>query len=311
MEIFKGRFKDLKQEEELCIAIGMFDGVHRGHRAIIKEAVNTAHGKCIKSAVFTFDVHPRSFIKDKEEPMILTSNSCKAEIIERLGADYLFFVEFNENLRDMENTDFLEMLVKNLNAKVIVCGYNYNFGKGGKGNVTLLNEYENILNYDLKVVDRVTFKGEKVSSSTIRKKILLGNIKEANELLGYNLFCKGTVIKGKNLAHTIGFPTANVSIDDNMCLRNGVYISLAYVDGKQYQSITNIGYTPTFENKFRVMETNIFGFSENIYGKEIKVEFLEFLRGETKFSSVEDLKEQVYKDIKLSKEYFSNNIYNG
>lgn len=310
MKIFRGNFEDLKQDEKLCIALGTFDGLHRGHRIIIKEAVESAKERNMKSAVFTFDIHPRNLILGAKAPKIVTDNVSKAKIIETLGVDYLFFANFNESLRDLEDKKFLEGLVKNLNARVIVCGYNYSFGKDGRGTSILLNQYKDILNYEVKVVERVSFNNQKISTSVIREYISSGNIKEANRLLGYNLFCTGEVVRGKNLAHTIGFPTANVIIDDNLCFKNGVYITLAHIDNAIYPSITNIGYTPTVESKFRVMETNIFNFSKDIYGKNIKVEFLEFLRGETKFSSVEALTERVNKDIELSKDYFNNSVYN-
>lgn len=310
MKIIKGKFEDLKQEEDLCVAIGMFDGVHRGHKAIIKEAVKISKKKNMKSAVFTFNIHPRTLIENVVTPPIITTNECKAKIIENLGVDYLFFVEFDEELRDVKDIDFLRNLIEIFNVKALVCGYNYNFGKDGSGDIELLNEYKDILNYELKVVDRVSFNSRKISSSIIRNKILSGNIKEANYLLGHNLSYSGEVIRGKNLANTIGFPTANVYVEPNMCFKNGVYVSLTYIGNEFYQSITNIGYTPTVQNDFKVMETNIFGFYEDIYGKNIRVEFLEFLREETKFSSVEKLKERVFKDICKSKEYFNKNIYN-
>lgn len=310
MKIVKGKLEDLKQNEDLCIAIGMFDGVHRGHKAIIREAVKISKEKNIKSAVVTFDIHPRSLIENVVTPRIITTNKSKSKIIELLGVDYLFFIEFNEDLRDLNDLVFLEKLCRNLNVNTIVCGYNYTFGKDGSGDINLLKEYKNKFNYDIKIIDRVSFNSKKISSSIIRNKILDGNIKEANYLLGHNLSYSGKVIRGKSLANTIGFPTANVAVDSNICIKNGVYISLTYIDSEVYQSITNIGYTPTVKNDFKVMETNIFGFYGNIYGKTIRVEFLEFLREEAKFSSVEELKERVFEDICKSKKYFNKNIYN-
>lgn len=310
MKIFSGKFEDLHQNDEIVIALGMFDGVHRGHQTIIKEAVEIAKKRNMKSAVFTFDIHPRFLIEGVEPPKIVTDNLSKSKILETLGIDYLYFVRFDEELRDLENYKFIEGLVKKLNCKVIVCGYNYTFGKDGIGNIQLLNKYKENLSYDLNIVDRVSFNGSKISTTSIRKKILSGNISEANRLLGYSLFFTGKVVKGKGLANTIGFPTANIIIDDNLCFRNGVYITLTKVKNNIYPSITNVGYAPTVESQHRVMETNIFDFHEDIYGETITVEFLDFLRGEVKFSSVEELKERVDKDIKYSKEYFKNNVYN-
>lgn len=310
MKIINGDFEKLSSSEPICVALGTFDGVHRGHQAIIREAVDIAKKKGIKSAVLTFNKHPRSILFETGGPKIITDNNSKASIIETLGVDYLYFVNFNSEFRDLEDKDFLKGLVNNLKAKVIVCGYNYTFGKEGRGNSLLLHQSKDVLDYDLNVVERVSFVSQKISSTIIREKISTGNIKEANRLLGYNLFQSGKVVCGKGLAHTIGFPTANVIIDDKLSFKNGVYITLAHVDNSIYPSITNIGYTPTVESKFRVMETNIFDFSKDIYGKEIKVEFLEYLRDETKFASVGDLIDRVTMDIETAKEYFKNNIYN-
>ncbi|MEF9951222.1 MAG: bifunctional riboflavin kinase/FAD synthetase [Clostridium sp.] len=310
MKIINGDFENLSSSEPICVALGTFDGVHRGHQAIIREAVDIAKQMGIKSAVLTFNQHPRSILFETGGPKIITDNSSKATIIETLGVDYLFFVNFDKTLKDMEDKEFLKSLVTNLKAKVIVCGYNYTFGKEGRGNTLLLHQSKDVHGYELNVVERVSFSTQKISSTIIREKISTGNIKEANRLLGYNLFQSGVIVAGKGLAHTIGFPTANVIIDDKLSFKNGVYITLSHIDNSIYPSITNIGYTPTVESKFRVMETNIFDFNKDIYGKEIKVEFLEFLRDETKFDSVGELIQKISHDIETAKEYFKNNIYN-
>ena len=310
MKIFRGKLEYLIQNDDLSIALGTFDGVHRGHQAIIKEAVDIGKEKNIKSAVLTFDIHPRIFIPEQASPKIITDNNSKAKIIESLGVDYLFFVNFDESLRVLEYDRFLKYLVNNLKAKCIVCGYNYTFGKSGIGNTEILKQYKNIFNYDLKVVDRISFNNEKISSTIIREKISKGDIKDANRLLGYSLIATGEVVSGKCIGHTIGFPTANILIDDNLCFKNGVYITLAHIDNSIYPSITNIGYTPTIKSNYRVMETNIFNFSDDIYGKTITVEFLEFLRGETKFNSLEELVKKVNEDILTSKKYFQHTVYN-
>lgn len=310
MKIFRGKLEDLVQNDDLSIALGTFDGVHRGHQAIIKEAVDIGKEKNIKSAVLTFDIHPRIFIPEKASPKIITDNNSKAKIIESLGVDYLFFVNFDESLRDLEYDRFLKYLVNGMKAKCIVCGYNYKFGKSGLGNTEILKQYQNILHYDLKIVDRISFNNEKISSTIIREKISKGDIKDANRLLGYSLVATGEVVSGKCIGHTIGFPTANILIDDNLCFKNGVYITLAHIDNSIYPSITNIGYTPTIQSNYRVMETNIFNFSDDIYGKTITIEFLEFLRGETKFNSLEELVKRVNKDILTSKKYFEHTVYN-
>jgi riboflavin kinase / FMN adenylyltransferase len=293
--------------EELCIALGMFDGVHRGHRKLIEQAVSISRSMNIKSAVLTFDVHPSVILKPDSNIKIITDNKTKAKIIEDLGVDFLIFLKFDETLANMDEEEFIGLLKNKFNARALVCGYNYSFAKFGHGNVDTLNYFKNIYNYKLKIVEKVKFKEHKISSSMIRHKIETGNIKEANIFLGYNYFIIGEVIRCKQLGRTLGFPTANIQITDRICLKNGVYISKTKVDEEYYPSVSSIGKNPTVGDNSRMFETHIFNFNKDIYNKEISVELLEFIRGEEKFNSLLELKNRVFKDIEVAKAYFSSN----
>lgn len=304
MKIIHESFYNIKMIDKLCIALGTFDGVHSGHKKIIEGIVNTSRAKGFKSAVLTFDVHPFTVLKPDEKIKLITDNSIKAEIIASLGVDYLIFVCFDHEFANIDATEFIKILKMNYNAEMLACGFNYTFGKRGKGDIHLLENLKDEFSYELHVMDRVTYHNHVVSSSTIRKKIEAGKIADANILLGYNLFYKGIVKRGKMLGRRLGFPTANIEIIDNSCLKNGVYVTTAYIDGRVYPSISNVGYNPTVENNKRNIETYIFDFNEELYDREIKIEFLEFLREEKKFSSVEELRKRVHKDIELAKKYF-------
>jgi riboflavin kinase/FMN adenylyltransferase len=310
MKIIEESLYNIKMNDRLCIALGTFDGVHCGHKKIIQDVVNTAKQRNIKSAVLTFDKHPFTVLKPDEKIKLITDNNVKSDIISSLGVDYLIFVKFDEEFANIEAEEFVKLLKNNLNAEILACGYNYSFGKKGKGNIQLLQKLRNEFNYELHVMDRVTHNNHIVSSSVIRKKIEAGKISDSNILLGYKLFYTGVVAKGKMLGRSLGFPTANIEIIENSCLKNGVYITKTYINGQIYDSISNVGYNPTVGNSVRNIETYIFDFDGDLYGIEIKIEFLEFIREEKKFQSVEELRKRVIRDIDTAKKYFLNmNIY--
>lgn len=304
MKIITDRLDEIIVLDRLCIALGSFDGIHHGHRKIIQHVVNTAREKGIKSAVLTFDRHPFTVLKPDQNIKLITDNNTKAGIIDSLGIDYLIFAKFDENFARIEPKDFIYLLKSNLNAETLVCGYNYTFGRFGKGNIQLLKKCSAIFGYELNVMDKVTYNNHMVSSTIIRKKIESGRINEANELLGYNLFSMGRVLRGKTLGTKLGFPTANIEIPDNLCLKNGVYITSTSFDSQRFNSISNVGYNPTVGSSARAVETHIIDYCGDLYGKQIKVEFLDFIREEKKFDSVEALKDRVLMDIESARKYF-------
>ena len=305
MEIIEDKFENINIDKDLVIALGAFDGVHRGHQMIISEAVNNAKRYNIKSAVMTFDVNPNTILFPEKKVKLITDNITKAEIIRNMGVDYLLFIKFNTEFAKMDCITFIKKLKEIYKARILVCGYNYTFGYKGLGNVKLLSKYEKTYDYELEAIKRVTLNGQNISSSIIRKKLELGNIREANLLLGYNLNYTGKVVKGKELGRKLDFPTANIIIDDNICLKNGVYLTRACYNGTSYCSISNVGHNPTFNSKSRIIETHILDFDENIYDKSINIQFIEFIRGEIKFNTIEELKTRVLQDINTAREFFN------
>lgn len=309
MKIIEENIDNININEKLSIALGNFDGIHRGHKRLIEEAVRISKDMNIKSAVFTFDINPLKILKPDANVKIIINNASKIKIIENMGVDYLFLVKFNENLANLDEKKFVETLKTNFMCEAIICGYNYTYGKYGHGNVNNLKRHAKEMGYKLSVIDKVTYDGQDISSSIIRHKIENGNLHDANLLLGYNYFIDGTVVKCKQLGRKLGFPTANIEILDNLCLKNGVYITLTYIDGKKYPSVSSIGKNPTVGDLKRMFETHIFDFYGDLYGKNISVELLEFTRGEVKFSSVEELRERVHRDMAEARVYFSNKNY--
>lgn len=280
-----------------AIALGFFDGVHIAHRKIISLAVDYAKKNNLSPIALSFDSSPMEFLSDSGVKY-LTTNEQKKEIIKSLGA-VTEFLPLSRELLSMEADTFVkEILVDMYNIKYAVCGYNYRFGKNGKGDTKLLQEWGKQCGFEVTVCDCEVLLGESVSSSRIRELISEGDIEFANELLGRNFSLSGVVCEGKQLGRKLGFPTANVFFNEHTVIpKNGVYKTLVTIDNDSYTSITNTGINPTVGGEALRTETYIPDFNRNIYGKEIKIEFLGFIREERKFDSIEDLKSQIKRDI--------------
>lgn len=281
------------------VTLGNFDGVHKGHEKLINKAVLLGRQKGLPCYVLSFYPHPKCFFK--EDIKYINSLEEKSEKICKLGADALVVMEFNKEIADLSKDYFVEeILYKKMKAKVIVVGFDFLFGKNREGNVETLKQTASLYDMEVYVLPQVEVGGEIVSSSLIRKFMEAGQIKKAESFLGYSPKIVGRVIKGKQIGRTIGFPTANVSYNKEQLIPgNGVYAVQVCVKGIVYSGIANIGIKPTVKSDDLVeIEVHIIDFSEEIYGDEITVCFIEKIRDEKKFSSLEDLKKQIDKDIK-------------
>lgn len=280
-----------------AIALGFFDGVHIAHQKVIESAVRYAKLNNLSPVALSFDKSPLEVLSS-ENVFYLTSKEDKAQIISSLGAE-AEFLPTDKALLSMEAEEFIEkILVGKYNMKYAVCGYNYRFGKNGRGDTNLLIEEGKRHGFEVGVAPCEIYDGESVSSSRIRNLLAEGEIVLANKLLGRNFFIKGIVAEGKKLGRKLGFPTANVFFDDKtVYLENGVYKTLVTADGKCYDAITNVGTNPTVCDKTLRAETYIPDFDGNLYGRELKIEFIDFIRPEIKFDSIEELKEQIKKDL--------------
>lgn len=287
------------------MALGNFDGVHKGHQELISKAVKTAKKHGIKSAVFTFSNHPRNTIAGKKPVENIIYNEEKAELIEALGVDYLFDIPFTEDVQTMDAVDFVEkLIVDRFQATETFCGFNYKFGYKAGGNVKVLRACAKEMGFTANVVNPVTVEGEVVSSTLIRGLVKSGEVDECFKYLGRNYSIGGEVVVGNRLGRTLGFPTSNIMIDENMITPpNGVYVTNAIYNGVTYPSVTNVGVKPTIGQYKKNMETHIFNFNKELYGKHIKIEFLKMTREEVKFSSVEELSAQIARDCQEAKAF--------
>ena len=286
-----------------AVTLGSFDGLHKGHTAVIACAFEMQKKHGLFPLVLLFDKHPMLTIAGKSPDMILQSE-LRDELIARLGAGKRI-VSFRE-VKDMSCREFFEkILLEKLNAGGVCCGWNYRFGKNNEGGVEELRALCSEHGVELKVTPPVDCNGEPVSSTRIRQAVENGDIPLANSMLGREFRYKLTVVDGQHRGRLIGAPTINQRFDEGFVKpKKGVYASVTVVDGKEYPSVTNIGLRPSFENEDFRSETCILGFSGNLYGQEIEVRLLCFLRDETKFGSLDALSEQIGRDAEKSAEIF-------
>jgi len=292
MELVEVNISEKKQREECYLAIGFFDGLHSGHQLLLDEIKK---GRGAKKALLTFDRTFKSTLAHEKEELLVT----REEMIERCqkeGIDLLYVLPFKEETVKASIEDFLSFL-KNLNPKVIVVGEDFTFAYKASGNVTTLHRLEKD-GIQIKSLPLLSMNGEKVSTRTIKKHLKEKEIRLANQELGYPFFYTGKVNHGYQNGSKINFPTANLTIpQEKLTLPDGVYYTTTLIDGKLYPSMTNIGKHPTIQQlKQDIAETNIFDFDEDLYGKTIRVYFLDYIRDEKKFASLDELKEQLGKD---------------
>ena len=296
---------EIRDTEDCCVALGNFDGVHKGHQQLIGKAVRAAKRHGLKSAVFTFSNHPKSMLGDGREVKNIIYQEEKTALIEKLGVDYLFNIEFTREIQTMTPEAFIgELLAGRLRAKEIFCGFNYRFGYKAAGNVRLLREEGKKHGLRVNVIEPVIIDGEVVSSTLIRGLIRSGDVDECARFLGRNYDIGGEVVVGNRLGKKLGFPTSNIMIDESMVTPpNGVYITYCIYNGIKYPSVTNVGVKPTVGVYKKNMETHIFNFDRELYGKYIKIEFLKMTRDEVKFDNVEELSAQIARDCEEAKAY--------
>ena len=296
--------RDIKDIENTVIAVGNFDGVHKGHQKIIQRSIKDAESSGYKAAVFTFSNHPRNVIANDDVKNILSPEH-KINIFRDLGIDYLFSIPFTMQIAAMKPEEYVnELLIKTFRMKEICCGFNYRFGYKAAGDTKLLMELSLKYQFGIHVMEAYQIDGMTVSSTLIRKAISEGDIKKCNELLGRNYSIGGEVVVGNKLGRTIGFPTSNLVIDKTMITPpSGVYITYCEYNGKKYPSITNVGFKPTIGQYDKNVETHIFDFDKILYGKTINVEFIKMIRPERKFENIELLKKQIAQDCITAKAY--------
>lgn len=291
----------LKREElpETSTAIGFFDGVHQGHKKVIDEAIKEAKKKSLQSAVITFYPHPSVVLKkDAAHTRYITPLAEKEEILEKMGVDRLYIVEFNKNLSRLSPEEFVDHFLINLNIRHVVTGFDFTFGHKGKGN---MNDFPRYTKEPLSftVIEKVEEEGEKVSSTKIRQCMDDGDIAQANQLLGRPLMIRGKVITGDKRGRTIGYPTANLDISEDYYLpKVGVYAVKVVIEDQKWNGMANLGFKPTFQEKQirPTLEVHLLDFQGDLYGKTVKVEWHTFIRNEKKFNGIDELLANLKRD---------------
>lgn len=295
---------------ETAMALGYFDGVHLGHQRVINNAKKTAEAKGWKSAVMTFDPHPSVVLgKNVQNAEYITPLPEKIELIENLGIDYLFVVHFSMEFANLLPQEFIDQYIIALNVKHVIGGFDFTYGKMGKGNMETI-QFHSRNKFDFTTVPKFTKCEEKVSSTIIRSKILAGEMEKMPELLGRFFSTTGIVVHGDKRGRTIGFPTANIDPAENYVLPPaGVYAVRTKVGQTWYKGVCNRGFKPTFyEDKDKqTIEVYIFDFSDEIYGEIVEVEWHLRLRSEQKFSGIDQLVAQIGKDKDAAYLYFERN----
>ncbi|MDQ8733311.1 bifunctional riboflavin kinase/FAD synthetase [Paenibacillus sp. LHD-38] len=300
----------LSLDKPLSIAIGHFDGVHRGHQNVIRQAVNEAKGSDMLSAVFTFDPHPKEVLGQGEQYYrCLTPLDIKTALFAELGVDLVFIMKFDPEFALVSPERFVDEVLRTLRAKNVVVGFDFNFGHKGLGNSEALKQLGHP-DISVHVIEPLFENGIKVSSTYIREALEQGDIELAELLLGRPYEVTGSVVHGDKRGRTIGFPTANLQINGPYITpRLGVYAITAWIGDKAYPGVMNFGLKPTF-NKHEllpVMEAHLFDFDSDIYGEQLRLQFLSFIRSEKKFDSITELIEQIGSDSRQAKEILGYN----
>ena len=288
-------------DEDSVIALGNFDGVHKGHMELINRAVKNAKKLNIKSSLLLFNEHTDNLVKVGKKD-IITTNQTKFEIIEGLGVDIIYLINFTREFMAYTPIMFLkDFLADNLKIKGIVVGYDYTYGYKKSGDVDFLNKNKDLFK-SVDVIDQISSHGVKISSTLIRSLIEEGKLKEANELLSRTYKLIGEIIHAKGLGKKMGYPTANLKLIDNFVIpRYGVYDTDIIINGERFRASTNIGTNPTVEHDGIKIEAHILDFNRDIYGEIVELELLDFVRPELKFDSIEELFEQIAKDVLVTR----------
>ncbi|MEO9485301.1 MAG: bifunctional riboflavin kinase/FAD synthetase [Ekhidna sp.] len=298
------RLEDFEKPGFAVVTIGTFDGVHIGHQTILKRLVEEARANNGKSVLITFWPHPRFILnKDADKLKLLTTFDEKVEMVNDLGVDYILKIAFTPQFSNLSADEFVRnVLVEYVGTKQLLIGYDHHFGNNREGNIKFLQEHSSKYGFKVNEISKQEIDHIGISSTEIRNALESREIHLANSLLGRNYSIQGKIIDGNKKGKSLGFPTANIQVHEAYKLlpADGAYAIKAFLKGEEFDGMLNIGFKPTVDGRERTIEAHLFNFDENIYGMEMKVEFVKALRKEMKFSSIEALKEQLNKDKELA-----------
>jgi len=301
--------QDFNPDKHTIATLGTFDGVHLGHKKIIERLTQDAKKSNNESLVLTFFPHPRMVLQGNSEIQLLNTIKEKAELLECIGLENLIIHPFDQSFSQLSAEEFVKtILVDRFNIKKIVIGHDHRFGKNRSADIHDLIAYGKKYGFEVEQISAEEIDEVSISSTKIRKALASGDIQLANDYLGYNYFLSGIVVKGRQLGRTIGFPTANLKIEENYKLipLDGVYIVKSYLDGKEVFGMMNIGTNPTVDGKERTIETYFLDFEGDLYDKEIRIHFLHRIRPEEKFDSLDALKEEIKNDEIITRNFIKD-----
>lgn len=302
MKVFRD-IDNIKLKDSITASIGGFDGIHLGHQKIIHNIINESKAQKNKSALITFKPLPKIYFAKKNFELISIHE--KIKFLKSFDLDYLIILRFNENLISMKSKDFIEkILIKKLNIKSLTVGDDFKFGKNQSGNVEELKDYSCKGFFNLIVERKYCFENKRISSTLIRNAIKDNNFSLAEKMLGRSYTISGKIVHGDKKGSKIGFPTANIKLEENILL-NGVYVVSTYYNKKVYYAVANIGYKPTFNGNKYLFEAHIFNFEGELYGKRLEFRIISKIRDTKKFKSIEDLKKNITQDINTAKKFLN------
>lgn len=309
MKEYKGANSFLS-ERQTVVTIGTFDGVHVGHRKIIERLVNSAHANNLDSVVLTFFPHPRMVLQKESGIQLINTIEERKRLLEETGIDHLVVHPFTQQFSRLTAVEFVrDILVNKLKAKKIIIGYDHRFGRNRTADINDLRQFGIEFGFEVEEITQQDVEQVAVSSTKIRNALLEGRVERANLYLQHPFTLNGTIVKGRGIGKDLGFPTANLEIEEDYKLipKNGVYVVSANIDGDRVFGMMNIGTNPTVGGKEKTIEANFFELDKDLYGKELEIEMLVRIRDEKKFDSVDDLKIAMKQDRAFSKQYIKDN----
>ena len=293
------------------MTIGTFDGVHYGHQQIIEKLVSEAKKANKKSVVLTFFPHPRMVLQKDNSLELINTIDERATLLKKTGLDYLIIHPFSKEFSKMSALEFVrDILVNQLNISKLIIGYDHHFGKNREGNITQLSEYSHVYDFIVEEIPAQDIDSVSISSTKVRRALHAGSLKTANNYLGYNFMLNGTVVNGKKLGGTIGYPTANIDVKETYKLipKTGVYVVKSTLDKKIVFGMMNIGSRPTVDGNHQTIEVHFFDFNQDLYNQNLTIELMYFLRDEHKFDSIDSLVHQLKEDEETARNYILKNL---
>lgn len=310
MEIIKNS-SNFPSSEQTFVTIGTFDGVHYGHQQIIEKLVSEAKKANKKSVVLTFFPHPRMVLQKDNSLELINTIDERAALLEKTGLDYLIIHPFSKEFSKMSALEFVrDILVNQLNISKLIIGYDHHFGKNREGNITQLTEYSYVYDFNVEEIPAQDIDSVSISSTKVRRALHAGSLKTANNYLGYSFMLNGTVVNGKKLGGTIGYPTANIDVKETYKLipKTGVYVVKSTIDKKMVFGMMNIGSRPTVDGNHQTIEVHFFDFNQDLYNQNLTIELMYFLRDEHKFDSIDSLVQQLKTDEEIARDYIAKNL---